>query len=112
MRVQSEQQSLHKVSLAKRALQGAGIALVLISIFLLKAGEPDPNPGWPKLWFIRPLIIVPFAGAMGGVFYYFMDYLRYQGGWRKLLANVLSLVVYIIGLWMGTILGLDGTWWD
>ncbi|MBD0289392.1 MAG: potassium transporter KefB [Flavisolibacter sp.] len=110
MHVQNEQQPLHTASLGKRALQGAGIALVLIVIFLLKAGEHDPD--WHKLWMIRPLVVVPVAGAMGGVFYYFMDHLRYQGGWRKLLANILSLVVYIIGLWLGTVLGLDGTMWN
>jgi hypothetical protein len=103
-------QPIHPASLGKRMLQGAAIALILIIVFLLQAGEP--NPDWPKLWMIRPLIIVPLAGAMGGVFYYFMDHLRYQGGWRKILANILSLVVYIIGLWLGTVLGLDGTMWD
>lgn len=91
-------------------LVGAGIGLALIAIFLLIAGKPDP--AWPKLWMLRPLIIVPLAGAMGGVFYYFMDELRFQGGWKKPLANVLSLIVFVIGLWLGTVLGLDGTWWD
>jgi hypothetical protein len=105
------QQPLHPVSLRKRALLGAGIALVLITIFIFAGG--DPNPGsWPKLWFIRPLIVVPIAGAMGGVFYYLMDNLRYQGGWRKFLANLVSLIIYIIGLWFGTIAGLAGTLWN
>lgn len=102
--------SIHPSSLGKRMLQGAAIALILIAVFLLKAGEPDP--AWGKFWMIRPLVIVPAAGAMGGVFYYFMDHLRYQGGWKKIIAIILSLIVYIIGLWMGTILGLDGTLWN
>jgi hypothetical protein len=103
-------QPVHSAPPGKRMLQGAGIALVLITIFLLGAGEP--NPGWGKLWMIRPLIIVPLAGAGGGIFYYLMDHLRYQGGWRKITANMLSLIVYIIGLWLGTVLGLDGTMWN
>lgn len=103
-------QPLHSASLTKRMIQGAGIALVLITIFLLGAGEP--NPAWPKLWMLRPLIIVPIAGAMGGVFYYFMDHLRYQGGWKKALAIILSLIGYLFALWIGTVLGLDGTHWD
>jgi len=102
-------QRVHAGSLGKRMLQGGGIAFLLIALFLLGAGEP--NPAWPKLWMVKPLIIVPFAGAMGGVFYYFMDHLRYQGGWRKILAHILSLVVYIFGLWIGTVLGLNGTMW-
>ena len=101
---------IHPASLGKRMLQGAGVALILISLFLLSADQADPS--WPRLWMLRPLIIVPLAGATGGVFYYFMDLLRYQGGSKKILANILSLVVYIIGLWLGTVLGLDGTMWN
>lgn len=101
---------LHSASLSTRMLQGAGIALILITAFLLAAGEGDP--AWPKFWMIRPLIIVSLAGASGGGFYYFMDRLRHQGGWKKVLAFILSLIVYLFVLWIGTVLGLDGTWWD
>jgi hypothetical protein len=107
-----QNQPIHAASVGKRMLQGAGIAFILIIVFLLNAGEPDPDWDWPKLWMIKPLIIVPAAGALGGVFYYNMDHLRDQGGWRKTLANILSLLVYLIVLWLGTVLGLDGTWWD
>jgi hypothetical protein len=91
-------------------LLGAAIALLLIALFLLNAGAPDP--AWPRFWMLRPLIIVPFAGAMGGLFYHLMHSLRAQGGWKRVLAHVLSLLVYVVGLWMGTVLGLDGTMWD
>ncbi|WP_242928657.1 potassium transporter KefB [Pontibacter vulgaris] len=111
MNEQSEfQQPLHPISLGTRALQGAIIAFVLIATFLFFVGEPDP--AWAKFWFIRPLVIVPVAGAAGGAFYYYMDTLRYQGGWKTALANVASLAVYLIGLWLGTVLGLAGTMWD
>ena len=103
-------QPINWISLGKRMILGALIALILISIFLLGAGEP--NPAWGKLWMIKPLIIVPLAGSMGGVFYYLMDELSYQGGWRRILTNILSLIVFIIGLWLGTVLGLNGTYWN
>lgn len=61
---------------------------------------------------IKPLIIVPLAGAIGGIFYYVMDHLRYNGGWKLILANILSLIAYSIGLWLGIVLGLDGTFWN
>lgn len=101
---------LHSSSLGKRLLWGAGIALILISFFLISAGAGSPE--WPTFWRIRPLVIVPFAGAMGGLFYHLMDYFRLQGGWKKIVANIVSLLVYIIGLWLGTVLGLDGTMWN
>ncbi|UYQ95690.1 hypothetical protein MKQ68_11315 [Chitinophaga horti] len=102
--------NIHSAPLAKRMLQGGAIALVLIALFLSRAGEPKPE--WPTFWMVRPLLVVPFAGAMGGLCFYLLDSLRYQGGWRKILANVLSLLIYIFGLWIGTVLGLDGTHWN
>ncbi len=102
---------LNLATIAKRAFVGAAIAYVLITIFLLIPGVAT-NPNWPKFWMIRPLLIVPLAGAMGGVFYHLMDILRKQEGWKKIVANVVSLLVYIIGLWLGTVLGLDGTLWN
>jgi hypothetical protein len=103
-------QPIHSSSLAKRMLFGAGIALILIAIFLLLVNNPKPE--WGELWMIRPLTIVPLAGAMGGLFYYSMDHLRYQGGWKMILAYILSLIVYLFVLWIGTILGLSGTLWN
>ncbi len=101
---------MHAASVGKRMGQGAGMGLLLIVVFLLRAGEPDPD--WPKLWIIKPLLLVPLVGALGGVFYYNMDHLRNERGWHKALANILSLLVYLFVLWMGTVLGLSGTMWD
>ncbi len=101
---------VHPASMVKRMLQGAAIALVPITLLLLSVDEP--NPAWPEYWMVRPLIVVPIAGAMGGLFYYLMDHLRYEGGWKKVLAILLSVIVYCFILWIGTILGLDGTLWD
>jgi len=91
-------------------LIGAGIALTLIVVFLSGTGEPDP--AWGKFWMIRPLVVVPFAGAMGGVFYHLMSPVRAKGGWKQVLAVILCVIVYVFGLWIGTILGLDGTYWN
>jgi hypothetical protein len=104
------QLSVHRRSMFTRMVQGSAIALVLISLFLFGVDEPDPL--WPKFWYIRPLVIVPIAGSMGGVFYYFMDHLRCLGGWQKWLAMVLSLIGYLISVWLGSVLGLDGTLWN
>jgi hypothetical protein len=103
-------QPLHPKPLLYRVLTGALIGLVLIALFLLSV-KAD-NPAWPKYWKLRPLLIVPIAGGMGGVFYYLMDHFRARGGWIKIVATIISLLGFIIALWMGTILGLDGTLWD
>ncbi|MXV50089.1 potassium transporter KefB [Pedobacter sp. HMF7647] len=103
-------QPVHPISLGKLMLIAAGIALILISVFLFPVR--DPNPAWGKLWMVKPLIIVPLAGSLGGLFYYNMDFLRHQGGWKKVLANLASLIVFVIVLWLGTVLGLNGTLWN
>jgi hypothetical protein len=100
----------HQVSLVKRMLVGAGIGLLLISLFLLSAGES--NPEWGKLWMIRPLIIVPLAGATGGLCNYFIVHFHSQVGVNKTIAMILSVIVFITGLWLGIVLGLDGTMWN
>ena len=98
------------VSLVKPTLIGAGIGLIVISFFVFGADEPKPE--WGKLWMIKPLIMVPLAGAIGGEFYYFMDHLSSRGRLNKTVAIILSLIVFIIGLWLGIVLGLNGTMWD
>ncbi|MCW3103268.1 MAG: potassium transporter KefB [Bacteroidetes bacterium] len=103
-------QPAHKGSLAKPMAIGAGIAFILITLFLFPVFGL-PHPEWSKLWMIRPLIVVPLAGATGGLFYHLLENLRYRGGSKRVLANVLSLVIYVFGLWIGTVLGLAGTLW-
>jgi len=97
-------------SLAKPLLIGAAIGLIIISFFVF--GVDQPKPEWGRYWMLKPLLITPAAGALGGAFYYFMNYLSYRGRLNKTVAILLSLVVYIIGLWLGTVLGLNGTMWN
>jgi hypothetical protein len=94
----------------KWVFAGSTIALGLILLFLFTAQDPDPS--WPRYWMIRPLVIVPLAGAAGGAFFEAMGVLRGKGGWYTIVGIVLGLLVYLVGLWMGFVLGLDGTWWN
>lgn len=105
----SQNQPVRPLSFAKPMLLGAGIAFVVISFFVF--GVDEPHPEWGKFWMIRPLIVTPLAGAMGGAFYALMDYLSFRG-FNRTLAILLSIFVYFIGLWLGIVLGLDGTLWD
>jgi hypothetical protein len=101
---------INTASLIKRMSAGALVGLIIISLFLM--GANDPNPAWGKLWMIRPLIIVPLAGAAGGAFNYFVSQQNFQSAVVKALAIMFSLIVFIVGLWMGIVLGLDGTYWN
>jgi hypothetical protein len=101
--------SPYYLSLGKRMLVGWVIGLVVISFFLISANEPNP---WGKYWMIRPLIITPLAGAMGGMCNYIL--LRFHSLVRisKTLAMILSTIIFIVGLWLGIVLGLVGTMWN
>lgn len=105
----STAQPKQSVSLVKPMLIGAAIAFLAISFFVF--GIDHPDPAWGKYWRVRPLIITPLAGAMGGAFYAFMDY-QCSRGFNRTLAVLMSIVVYFIGLWLGIVLGLDGTMWN
>lgn len=106
-----ENQLINKktVDYVKPMLIGAGIALLVISFFVFGVDELKQELG--NYWMIRPLIITPLAGAVGGAFYAFMNY-QSSRGFNRTFAMTLSLVIYIIGLWLGIVLGLDGTMWD
>ncbi len=86
------------IALVKPMVVGAGIALFVISLFVF--GVDEANPEWGRFWMIRPLIITPLAGAMGGAFYALMDY-QSSRGFNRTLAILLSFVVYLIGLLLG-----------
>lgn len=96
-------------SLVLRVIYGAGIALLFIAVFLIGA---ESKPGWSQYWMLRPLIIVPVAGAFGGIFFHYMGIARSKGGMIKALALLFSFIGYMVIVWLGIVLGLDGTLWD
>lgn len=99
-----------KATAVPRMLVGAAIAFALIALFLY--GVDNPNPNWPKYWMLRPLIVVPVVGAMGGLFFHGMQQLHHRYGWHKIVTVLLGIVGYVVAIWMGAVLGLDGTLWN
>lgn len=98
-------------ALRRRVLIGAGIATALILFFLITAGEPKPE--WGSFWRIKPLIIVPLAGAFGGgLFHYIQQFVGGQKTWMRIAAFLIGALAFIFTLWIGTVLGLNGTYWN
>jgi hypothetical protein len=95
--------------LVKFALAGGAIGLIFISLFVF--GVKNPNPAWGQLWRIKPLIMAPLGGAAGGAFFCLINNLKLQG-FKKALAITVSIIGFLIALWMGVVLGLNGTMWD
>ena len=88
----------------------AVMGLTLMALFIFTIDSPDP--AWGELWEIKPLVVITFATALGGAMFYLIHLYFAFNRWNKVLALVVSLIVYIIGFWMGSILGLNGTLWD
>lgn len=88
---------------------GAGIALIAILFFVVGA---ESQSHWPEHWQIRPLIITPLAGGIGGALFYVATQQLQRAGLNRIAALILCAIGYFIALWLGIVLGLDGTMWD
>lgn len=97
-------------TLIQRMLIGAVIGFLLISVFVF--GVDNPNPAWSEHWRIRPLLVTPLAGAFGILSFYLSDVLRFKGEWANLFISIISIILFLIALWLGTVLGLAGTMWN
>lgn len=101
--------SIDRTSLIRAIAIGAGIALIAILFFVIGA---ESQPHWPEYWQIRPLIVTPLAGAFGGGLFHFANQQLQHAGLNKAVALILCAIGYLIVLWLGIVLGLDGTMWD
>lgn len=96
--------------LIKRMLIGAVVGFIIIALLVLPI--KNPNLEWGKFWIIRPLVITPLMAAFGSLVFFVKDILQPQNAWKKYLIIGLSIFTFIVTLWIGIILGLDGTLWD
>lgn len=103
-------QNLTPKSVLSRMLTGAFIGLAVISLFIFPITDPDPS--WGAHWRIRPLIITPLASAFGFLSFYLKEYIQPRSDAGKIVVFLLSALAFVVALWMGTVLGLDGTLWD
>ncbi len=96
-------------SFIKPAAVGAAIGLLVIGLFLSQThgGKPEFGP----YWMLRPLLIVPVATAFGGAAFKLISSLI-KRGWSKVALTILGGLIFIVSLWLGTVLGLVGTYWD
>lgn len=81
----------HGASLSTRVLQGTALALFLTA-FQLLFGSQDKGLTGAQLFVLSAGVAL--GGGVGGAVYFALDGLRVRGGWRKTVANVLSLLAY------------------
>ncbi|RZK49732.1 MAG: potassium transporter KefB [Pedobacter sp.] len=97
-------------SYVKCIRNGAIPAILLVSLFLLSADKSFPE--WGPYWRLKPILIVPFAGMLGGGIFAFLDNFALNMGWSRALFIFLSGLAYLICIWLGFVLGFNGTYWN
>lgn len=86
------EQTKQPAPLKNHALKGMGIAVVLLVLAFAFLGRPNTGS---NRWMVLPSILVPLAGAFGGMVFYVTDPLRLKGGWRRTVADILSYMLYL-----------------
>lgn len=92
-------------TLVKPALQGAGIAVGLLTAFLLV--------NWNRITYdastLVPLATIAAGGAGGGVFYFMLTRVLYPGAWW---AKVFSAIIFLGACFLSLTFGLAliGQW--
>lgn len=95
--------------LSQYTVTGGVIALFFILAFLLPAGNPKPQ--WGSYWMVKPLLLVLVSGMAGGALYYLIIS-RLSSRITKIPATVLGIIMFLVTVWLGIVLGLNGTYWD
>ncbi|SFT37876.1 hypothetical protein SAMN04489724_0493 [Algoriphagus locisalis] len=64
-------------------------------------------------WMFIPLGLIPFGGAIGGLFFYLMGFVWFPNDKSKLVAIIFSSVLYFLGIWLSAVLAFSITGhWD
>lgn len=63
-------------------------------------------------WMLIPLILIPLGGALGGIFFYLMGFVWFLTGRKKLIAIIISTILYFVAIWMSAVIAfnLTGQW--
>lgn len=110
MNKKSAKEPLGAAQLSMAALTGVLIGFAIISFFVF--GVDAPNPDWGSNWRIKPLILTPLASGLGAFLAYSFFKLGSRFGVNKAVAFILACIMFLVILWLGVVLGLNGTMWD
>jgi hypothetical protein len=102
--------AINKNHLSIMIVFGFALALAFVGFIILSVDNPKPE--WSDYWFVRPLLITPIIGGFGGASCYLINTVVIQNSFVKLLRILFSIIVFIFFIWIGTVLGLDGTLWN
>jgi hypothetical protein len=93
-------------NLGLAALLGALAPLTLLLFIILTKEDSF------EIWMLVPLTVIPFGGALGGILFYFMGFILFPFGLKKLIAITISTFLYFCACWMSAVIAfaLTGNW--
>lgn len=97
-------------TIAKTMALGLILGLVIISLFVF--GVNNPKQEWGTNWRMQPLILTPIVVAFGSLAFFANRIFMPQTKTAKVLLSVASIIAFIISIWLGIIIGLNGTLWN
>lgn len=98
--------------IGKRALQGGGIACILLIIFITIIWFTSDGDARFGAWVLSPLCTMSITGMGGGIFFYLMNLLPLKGGWQRVSINIFCSLAFLFSMWLSLVFGLSlvGLW--
>ena len=101
---------ISRKSLLRHLISGWAIGISITTLIILSADEHKPE--WGNWWMLKPLLITPLAAAAGMLAFYLKRFFRRNSNITRIGVFLTSLLLFLLGLWMGIVLGFDGTLWN
>ncbi|MDA3614427.1 LrgB family protein [Polluticaenibacter yanchengensis] len=97
-------------TIAKTMLTGLVTGLVIISLFVFTVNNPKPE--WGNNWRMQPLLLTPLVVAFGSLVFFANRIFQPQNKTVKTLLLIGSIIAFVFSIWIGIIIGLNGTLWN
>jgi hypothetical protein len=97
-------------SLLLRMFLGWCIGLIIILIFIFDVNEPHPD--WGDQWFVKPVLLTPAVTGFGILSFYLIRIVHPTTNVGRALTYLLSSLLFLVSIWLGIVIGLNGTLWN
>lgn len=97
-------------AIAKTMVIGLIFGLAIISLFVFTVSSPKEE--WGNNWRMQPLILTPMIVAFGSLAFLANRIFKPQTKTAKTLLLIASIIAFIFSIWIGIVIGLNGTLWN
>ena len=100
----------YKRSFIKIVLLGFALGLFIASMLIHNVSFPKLS--WGPNWYIKPMLVLSFVASIGSIPFYFANQYEASNHSKKILAYLGATLFLLFFIWIGIILGFDGTIWN